>query len=225
MATLSGLGKAALVLTLAAPALSAPSSRLTSAEVAKFLVGVFDTQAQFDAADPALKVPPSVAARWLDRQVATMTPVDAPEIGRHVLYLEWRSGGAEGPVSRQRIWAFDDANEAVAMRFYTIKRPEPFVRRGGERGAFRALTLGDLTGYPPECAARFVKLGKSITGRINPAGCRIVSASGRGMRLDVTIRQTKDGFSYQEAGILDSGLSAFAVPPTEPYRFVRTNPR
>lgn len=39
-------------------------------------------------------------------QHARFVAVIAPAIGSHVLYLEWRNGGPEGAILRQRISSF-----------------------------------------------------------------------------------------------------------------------
>ena len=217
-----GLGKMALLAGSAdARSLSLPDiDRLVST-----LSGEFDTRRQFEAADPALKIAPSVTGRWLDRQHATMHVVSVPALGPRVVYLEWRNGGPAGKISRQRVWAFDADNGPVRMRFYSFKAPDRYAGRGLDRSAFQSLTPSELIGYPPACAARFSRERGGWIGRIDPVDCRIVAGSGRGMRLDVTIRTTKRGFTYQEAGILDSGVKAFAVPPTQPYRFDRVRTR
>lgn len=204
--------------------LTALSPRMPTAEIAYALTGTFDNQAQYDTADLALKMPPSVSGACLDRQRAVIKRVSAPQIGRTVLYLEWRGGGPDGPISRQRIWALDEApGGAATMRFYTIKQPAALVG-GNDKIAFARLGPADLVGYPDSCAVRFQPTAADWRGRIDPKDCRIVAQSGRGMRLDVTITARHDGFDYQEAGILDDGKRAFAVPPTMPYRFARLPP-
>jgi CpeT/CpcT family (DUF1001) len=223
MALVLGLGKVAVLLAPVAAAAITTREGM-AVQIAGSLIGEFDTQAQFEQADTALKVPPSVSGAWLDRQYARMVQVRAPAIGKMLIYLEWRSGGPDGPISRQRIWAFDEAADGVRMRFYTIKRPELLPARIVP-GAVLSLKPEDLIGYPAECAARFSWINQVYTGRIDPKDCRIVAQSGRGMRLDVTIRVDRDGFDYQEAGILDSGVRAFVVPPTVPYRFRRVSGR
>jgi hypothetical protein len=209
----------ALKCGLASLAIAASAPPDPNAVVARGLTGDFDTRAQFEAADAALKVAPSVAGDWLDRQHAVMRIVDAPLIGTRVLYLEWRSGGPTGPVSRQRIWSFRQGRPA--MTFYTFRDPKPFAGQADAAGAFRQLKPTDLVGYDEACDVRWA----GRVGRIRPEDCRITAQSGRGMRLDVTIRLVPNGFSYREAGILDNGVRAFAVPPTMPYRFVRVAKR
>lgn len=216
------LGKVAL-LTASADARSPAMDDVD--DLVSTLSGEFDTRRQFEAADSALKIPPNVTGRWLDRQHATMHVVSAPALGPRVVYLEWRSGGPTGKIGRQRIWAFDTDSGAVRMRFYSFKLPDRYAGRGLDASGFQSLKPDDLIDYPPACAARFSRKGSGWKGRIDPVDCRIVAGSGRGMRLDVTIRTTKRSFTYQEAGILDSGVKAFAVPPTQPYRFDRVRTR
>ena len=192
--------------------------------VALMLSGTFDTHKQFEAASEGLKVPPSAKADWLDRQHAVMTVVDAPAIGKRVLYVEWRSGGPKGPISRQRVWAIDGSEKVASMRYFTLKNPSAWQGQEQNKAFFKARTLDDLIGYPLTCDVRFGWVDK-VQGRVSPNDCRIVAASGRAMRLDVTMWIGPDGFSYQEAGILDSGVKAFAVPPSQPYRFDRVRAR
>ena len=217
-----GLSKMAL---LAGSADARSSSRPDIDYVVASLSGDFDSRRQFEAANPALKIPPSVAGRWLDRQYASMHVVSAPALGARVVYLEWRSGGRAGQISRQRLWAFDGDSGTVRMRFYSFKMPDRYAGRGLDAYHFRTLMPDDLIGYPSACAAHFSREGSDWVGRIDPADCRIVAGSGRGMRLDVTIRTTNKGFAYQEAGILDSGVKAFAVPPGQPYQLDRVRSR
>ena len=216
-----GLGKVALASGVAHAYV--PAILLGAEKLSAQLAGHFDTQWQFDHADPALKVPPKAEGKWLDRQYAIMQPVDAPLVGRRVLYLEWHSGGPGGPISRQRIWAFEDDGSLVRMRFYTIRDTKRLVGQHADSLAFRSLSMEDLTGYPKACDAMFEPhwWGNGFTGRIDPEQCRIVAASGREMRLDVTIHVEPEGWVYSEKGILSDGNIAFAVPPTEPYQFAR----
>ncbi len=207
-----GLGKLALLAGTAAPAVPQ--------RIATDLQGNFDTQRQYDAADQALKVAPTPTGTWLDRQYATMRLIDAPLVGRTVFYLEWRTGGPTGPISRQRIWALDANVDGVRMRFFTIRDPASLAGARDGSASVGAVKPADLVGYPADCDVRFTDR-KSWTGRIDPKDCRIVAQSGRGMRLDVTIARTPTGFSYQEKGILDDGRVTFAVPPMQPYRFDR----
>ncbi len=210
----------AAALCAASPALAGDAARL-----ADRIAGLYDNAAQAEAAPAEVKVAPSVGGIWLDRQVARFVRVDAPLVGRDVLYLEWRTGGPDGPISRQRIWALRDTPGGVRMDYFTIASPERFAGKADAPGAFAALTPAELTGYGDACAVRFVRDGRDWVGRVAPADCTITARSGRRMTLDVTIRAGRDALSYTEKGVLETGVVAFAVPSWQPYDFRRMRTR
>ena len=108
--------------------------------VLRALEGSFDNAAQYAAADDALKRPPAPGHPydWIDAQYAEFHVVDAPALGEHVVYLEWRAGSPEGEISRQRLWVFnaDEAGRVTGMDFYTFADPAPYAGRGEQAGAF-----------------------------------------------------------------------------------------
>jgi hypothetical protein len=186
------------------------------------LTGDFDNLAQYDAAPDALKRRPGLDVDWLDRQYARFLRIDAPAFGDVVFYLEWRSGGPGGPVSRQRIWRFrTDERGDLRMDFYAFLDGKPWEGRGDEAGAFSALSLEALRGYGSDCALRFVpRRDGGWQGEITAEQCVIVAASGRSMGINARIEIEPDGtLLYSESGVLPDGRYAFEVPPTEPYRF------
>ena len=217
-----GAGVACLLTAAVAPAPLARPAPFTAAEtVAALFEGSYDNRAQFDAADAALKVPPGPTGSWLDREVVTQRIVDAPLLDGTVLYLEWRRGGGDGPITRQRLWVFRMRGPVPVMDFYTLRDPAPLAGKARVAGAFATLGPADLKGYGDVCAMTFAAVGHAWRGTIDPARCRIVAASGRGMRLTVRIDLDRSGFAYQEAGTLDDGGIACKVPPTIPYSFLR----
>jgi len=187
------------------------------------LAGSWNNAAQFAAAPAVLKVPPSAAGDWLDMQHASFTRIEAPAIGERVLYLEWRNGGPDGAVSRQRIWSFrTDAAGAIRMDFFAFVDGKPWAGRAAEAGAFRAVTAETLRGYGPACGLTFLIAGETFAGAINAKVCTITAASGRKMGIDASVQLTADGvLEYRESGQLEDGRYAFRVPPSQPYQFAR----
>jgi hypothetical protein len=189
------------------------------------LIGAWDTKAQFDAAPEALKRPPVAgdAYAWLDRQYAQFARVDAPAIGSHVIYLEWRGGGPQGAISRQRLWSFrTDAAGKVRMDFFTFKAPEPFAGSAAQAGAFAALKADDLIGYGEACGL-YVEATSATTfdAKIDEGQCQITARSGRKMGIEARVTLMTTGLLYNEAGILADGAIAFKVPGGPPYDFRR----
>lgn len=199
----------------------------TFPEPATVLSGTWDNAAQFAAADPALHRPPAAGApyEWLDRQHAVFRIVEAPALagtGGTVVHLVWRSGGPDGPVSRQRLWVFrpDPRTGRLAMHFHAFLDPAPFATAAPDSFAFRTLTLRDVTSYPGACALPVRRTRTGFVARI-PEGCTITAQSGRTMTLAAEIRLSGNLLSYAEAGILPDGQFAFRVPNPGPYLFNR----
>lgn len=198
------------------------SLALDPESIAADLVGRWNNALQYRAVPDRLKVEPSVEGEWLDLQHAAFHRVEAPTIGEVVLYLEWRRGGADGEISRQRLWSFrSDPDGTVRMDFHAFVDGTPYAGRGDEPGAFAGLERAALRSYAPECALRFAPMPGGWVGRIGADECRITAASGRTMGIDAEVALGADGvLEYREAGRLDDGRYAFRVPPTMPYRFV-----
>ncbi len=187
------------------------------------LVGRWSNGLQWVQAPDDLRRPPAVGHPydWLDYQEATFFRVAAPNIGTHVVYLEWR--GDDGMISRQRLWSFRrDAAGAVRMDFFTLRSPEALAGHGAEGGAFAALTADDVIGYGEACALVVTAQGDN-GGFIAdiPTTCRITARSGRVMTLTAQVYLDNTALAYQEAGLLDDGDFAFKVPGGPPYVFLR----
>lgn len=190
-----------------------------AAELARMLAGRFDNAAQMAALPEGVERQPAPGRVWVDAQWARHLPAAVPAVPGRPLYLEWRAGGPQARITRQRIWSLVDTPEGPRMAFYTLR--DPAAVAGGDVAALARLAEADLTGFPRACWVRFARDGRGWLGRIDPAECRITAASGRVMALDVTIRVRPDGIDYQERGILPDGSDAFHVPSHAPYRFVR----
>jgi hypothetical protein len=189
------------------------------------LVGTWSNAAQFASAPDALKRPPAPGHPydWLDLQHAQFARVEAANIGTHVIYLEWRSGGPDGPVSRQRLWSFrSEADGAVRMDFFAFRTPEAFVGKGATPSAFSAVTPDDLIGYGPACALRVTPTAPAaFDAEIEREECRITAQSGRGMGIAARVTLMSTGLLYSEEGVLDDETYAFKVPGGPPYDFRR----
>lgn len=188
------------------------------------LVGSWSNAQQWAQAPEALRQTPAAGHPydWLDYQAAEFYRVEAPQIGAHVVYLEWR--GEDGQISRQRVWSFRrDDSGAVRMDFFTLRTPEALAGRGAEANAFASLTAADLISYGDACAlqVRWLGDGGAFLADI-PATCRITSRSGRSMRLTAQVHLGGGALAYQEAGVLEDGAFAFKVPGGPAYVFLRT---
>ncbi len=191
------------------------------------LEGAFDNADQYAAADDALKRPPAPGHPydWIDQQYAEFHVVDAPNVGDHVVYLEWRAGGPEGEISRQRLWVFnaDETGRVTGMDFHTFADPAPYAGRGDEDGAFADVAREALTAYPDGCTLSLARPAwDGWRFELNPETCLITARSGRQMALfaRIDVEPGAPGVvEYSESGVLEGGAYAFKVPGGPPYRF------
>ncbi|MGX6646662.1 CpcT/CpeT family chromophore lyase [Maricaulaceae bacterium MS644] len=189
----------------------------SSLDVVSELAGAWSNAAQYAAAPDDLKRAPAPGHPydWLDQQYAQFHHVDAPAIGGHVLYLEWRSGDADGEISRQRIWAFRQNEDGVltGMDFYTFRDPAPYAGLGDTQGAFAGLEPEDLIGYPDGCTlSASAQPRTGLVFEVTARNCVITARSGREMGIEARIEIGPDRIAYQEAGIMAGGGYAFRVP-------------
>jgi hypothetical protein len=222
LASVTASGAAAAAAPVAASAGPVRDADLEA--VVDGLVGAWDNRSQYEAAPAALKVPPTVEGEWLDLQHARFTRVAVPALGSHVVYLEWRRGGPDGEISRQRLWSFRrDAAGKLVMDFFAFSDGALYAGQGVAARVFEAITPEQLRTYPPGCELDFTRRADGGTfGAVTPERCVIVAASGRRMGILAEIEIGASGtLGYREYGRLEDGRYAFRVPPTGPYRFVR----
>lgn len=193
------------------------------------LIGTWDNQAQIKAAPADLLRPPAAGNPypWVDAQSAQFFEVNAPQIAGpkdQAIYLIWRSGGANGPISRQRLWVFrPQASGETVMDFYALKTPEAFSSARPGTDAFQNVTLDDLTAYGPACSLPVLRTATGWTASI-PTTCSITARSGRKMTLSANLVLDGKNFSYQEHGMLETGAFAFKVPGGPAYQFTKKGP-
>ena len=193
--------------------------------LAAMLSGSWSNTAQYQAAPEALRREPAAGHPydWLDLQHARFLPVAPPAIDGAAIYLEWRSGGPEGPVSRQRLWVFQTGPDGrlAGMDFHALREPERWAGRD-DPGDFAGLMPGDLVSYPPSCRLTARDgLGDTTVLLVSEEDCRIKAQSGRDMAIAARVSISATRIEYSEVGRLGDGAYAFKVPGGGHYLFER----
>jgi hypothetical protein len=151
--------------------------------------------------------------------------VEAPALGRHVIYLQWPIGSPEGRLQRQRIWAFeiDESRNTVMMDFFTLRDPDRWRDAQLEpKAALRSITRDDLIPYPPACRLPFRRHADVFIGEIPRGECRIISQQTRtDMTINAKIVIGRDQVWYEESGVRQDGSVVFKVPASGSYQFRR----
>lgn len=190
------------------------------ADVLTALTGSYSNAAQYQATDAALKVLPKIGdiRPWVDQKHAVFKRVENSTLPGAVIALEWRNTDANGDVSRQRLWAFRQADKDVFMDFYSLKNPVDF----SDDDLLANLGPDDLISYGAKCALPLQIKGGVYHFSI-PETCRITSRSGRDMVLSADIILA-DTLRYREAGRLVGGDPIFQVPGAGLYYEFRSEP-
>ena len=189
------------------------------------IVGRFDNRQQVERGENFLRDGPVDPQRAPDLLFPVFALVEAPSIGKHVVYLQWHMGSPDGPLQRQRIWSFeiDSTRNAVMMDFFTLREPERW-RDAHLRPevALRSLTTADLLPYPPACRLPFRRHIDVFIVEIPSGECRIVSQQTRtAMTINARIVVGQDALWYDESGIRADGSVVFQVPASGSYQFRR----
>lgn len=202
--------------SLAALLISCEAPQPEGLDPVSMLVGSYDNAAQYQTADDGLKITPKIGDKraWIDQQYARFKVVDIPSVPGTVVALEWRKGGPDGEMSRQRFWAFQLKGPNALMHFYGFKSDVDMA----DEAALSAITQDELIVYGDACALPVVKIEDGYQLSI-PETCRIVTQSGRDMILSSTITIRRDTLTYEESGRLPDGTQIFEVPGKMAYVF------
>lgn len=191
----------------------------------QWLAGEFDNTRQVISGENLLREGPVDRDQVPDLLYPIFSLVEAPAIGEHVVYLQWHQGSADGPLQRQRIWAFtvDAEQNAVIMDFYTLRDPNRWRDAHlNPATAVRDMTRADLLPYPAACRLPFRRYINVFIGEIPKGACRIVSQQTRTeMTIHARIVVGAGQLWYEESGVRTDGSVVFRVPVSGSYQFQR----
>lgn len=190
-----------------------------------WIVGEFDNRQQIAKGENALLETMPDAARAPDLLFPVFAQVQAPALGRHVIYLQWPMGSPEGRLQRQRIWTFeiDEQRNAVMMDFFTLREPDRWRDAHLKpETALCDITREDVIPYPPACRLPFRRHADAFIGEIPRGDCRIISQQTRtDMTINAKIVIARDQVWYAESGVRQDGSIVFKVPAVGSYQFRR----
>jgi len=196
---------------------------LTIDHIFEVLIGDFDNFEQEKSLPDSISRQPARAGLWLNPLCLVHLPVEVPAIGEHVLFLEWREGSFDGPLNRQRLWAFRtlDSGEP-GMDFYSFKPGAEISMAAVKSGGLAGLHPEDLVTYPEGCTLLWRRVEDRYTAYLDPKTCLVTGQiSGKEMSLEAVIEVENSGFYYFEKGVFSTGEPVFTVPGFDKYRFVK----
>lgn len=160
-----------------AAAVSDDQSARDLQRIVAWFEGEFDNREQlWFEADQRSKVPEAVRH---ERVHATHRPVDLPEFGRHVFYVEEYLDDDPQKVFRQRLVTFESArHDGVRMKLWFLK--DAAAVRGADRDPARLakLTRADVTDLPG-CDVYWLPQGDQYVGGMRAKACVFGEGSDR----------------------------------------------
>lgn len=191
----------------------------------EWVSGHFDNEQQVKTGENRLRREPLDLDRAPDLLYPVFARVEAPQIGQHVVYLQWHIGSPDGPLQRQRIWSFeiDAALNAVLMDFFTLREPARWRDAHLQPAtAMVELARADLLPYPPDCRLPFRRHIEVFIGEIPRGECNIVSQQTRtAMNIQARVVVSRHALWYDESGTRPDGSVVFKVPASGAYQFTR----
>ena len=160
---------------------------------------------------------------WLTSHFAG---VDAPELGKHVVYWQLNLG-ADERVYRQRVFVFtQNAAGKVVSKTLSFSNPSAYVDGHMRPEIFQALRADDLFEDMPEgCWYSWMPDVDSTSwaGSMSSDRCRIFSEKNQAHTLiGSEIIAAPDALLYVERGFTESGTQLFGPPEGEHYRLARS---
>ena len=156
-----------------------------------------------------------------------VVPIDPPPGARHALYAEMRRGDAAGPVTRQRLFLFDEtpgraANRLIAHSFTDPKAAEALI---GDRTLVARGALAHARSLEPAgCDMQFRQEGERYIGRIEAADCAITGRRGDALKIESETVLTGAAIEQIERGYGPDGALRFGNPEGRRYVWPRVAP-
>jgi len=200
---------------------SGESHPLTPAEadlgaLVTLLSGEFDSSGQVAAERAAGVEPPHPRLHVL------FAPVDAPEVGAHVLFTRQSTGTGPASVYRRRVLTFepDSATGEVVMRSWGLPADVPAADDTSQVG-WHGLTRDQLEPLAG-CDVRWRRDGQSYAGSSSDGGCRLAGQPG-GVQVTVHTEMTLSPTELEltEWATGPDGTTVWGRPDAGPVRLVR----
>jgi hypothetical protein len=193
------------------------------ADLVTMLAGRWDNELQ-SFFEPELNVP---LAQRHDRIHTIIRPLDNSPFGTNAFYVEYRLGGENGPVARQRIWSLSVDSQLAAIRLlgFSPKNGKSFEGAWRDPAKLTALSPADfdpITG----CDVIWRRRADGFSGETRPGACKVVTTDNAQRVLTVTERHDLSATTWdvRDIGVDDRGARVFGSIDNAPTRSRRATP-
>jgi len=154
---------------------------------------------------------------------------NAENFGEWPIYAEYRMGGKDQPVSRQRVYAFgwqfvrNNFEDRVPIGMaYDFPDGQPYIGAAEDPSKLDGLLMSDLSQFPIDCMLYGSKEGDTYILKTKDDLCRVDNPEHGVRQVDLRMTFSPDGMTIDEVGYDLDGNRLFGT--TEPITLTRVSP-
>ena len=214
------------------PPLSAPSPPLDPAradilakdldDLGQMLAGRWDNEVQ-TFFEPEIGVP---LAQRHDRLHTRIRSIEGGNFGPVALFVEYRSGGEDGVVVRQRVWTLSVDPNLAAVRLAAFAPKNGATIDAAWRDSAK-LTALQFTDFVPVAGCDLIwrRRADGFSGETRPGACKVMTTSTPPRVLNVSERHdlSTTVWDVRDIGVDERGARVFGSAEAAPTRLRRTS--
>ncbi len=150
-------------------------------------------------------------------------PVQIPELGEHLFYVEQYSGGDPDRVFRQRLYRFEQGDDdEIVLHIHAFADPDAVRGAHDDPTLLDGLTLDDLE-PKPGCEVYWRRVDDHFEGATRPGACHIRSRAGGVLSVEDTLYLDRNELHIDDRATNEAGELVFGHPEGVPYALRRAH--
>jgi hypothetical protein len=186
-----------------------------------WFAGEFDNHLQVVEQEEA-EDPPEQPHEWIH---SIFSPVELPEFGEDVFYVEQYIEGDPTNIYRNRIYSFsvNEEEEAIQLTIFSFKDHLAVVGAHDDRSKLEGLTMDDVRTLPG-CEVFWKKKDDHFIGYMPDGACRVQSRrSGKTIIIDDDLKLTPDEIWIGDRATDEDGNYVFGNKAGIPHKLKRSH--
>lgn len=157
-----------------------------------------------------------------DRIHATHKRVHAPEVGRHVFYVEEYTNDDPKNITRQRVVSFESSanTNEIEMKLYFLQSPENFLLANHSNNSFPTISKEDLFDLEG-CNLFFKRIGEQYHGSMRSAECQFGQGELKRYSVHDVIFSKNQYWRVDQSYLASNNQLHMGHPNNEPHRMRR----
>lgn len=153
-------------------------------------------------------------------------PVEWPELGEHIFYVQQYADGDPSKIYRQRIYQFtaNEEENAVQLTIYAPPDVEAVLDAHLDPSKLEGIAVSDLKSYPG-CEVYWERKDDHFIGFTKPEACQVVSSrSGKTLVISDDLRLDANSIWIQDRAVDTEGNHIYGHKGGVPHKLWRARP-